>query len=225
MTSESIKRAPTGAAQAATNRLNLFEDQRWEEVFNELLKLTSRTQLIIDLMGTDVRPKRIKNAVERRLAEADDKIKRPRGVGQTCFARAFLGKVAERYDAAYLLALHFGISGPGRAGAEESIRLLAVTKRIQIYNRYRHDLYDNPEDARVSFETYLVLLDGIKVGEVIPTNCRECGAIFPHLPSKNTMLSCPVCSMQHLNASEAKKLLAQHLAKRNSCYQLEKKTG
>ena len=98
----------SGKAASSKSRINLFDDPRWEERFDVLIRLTQRTQLIKDLTGITMRPQRIKAAIDKRLKEMGVDVRRPRGSGQTYTSKGFLHKMVEKYDAAYLLGLHFG---------------------------------------------------------------------------------------------------------------------
>jgi hypothetical protein len=47
----------------------LFEDQDADDRFEALIALTSRTKLIVKLLGTDVAEQRIKEEMDRRLGQ------------------------------------------------------------------------------------------------------------------------------------------------------------
>lgn len=201
------KQMVTGRALAAKNRLNLFDDPRWGERFEVLIRLTQRTQLIQALTGTDIRPQRIKDAMDRRLEEMGVPIDRPRGNGQSYTSEGFLSKTQEKYDAAYLIALHFGANGPGASAPAETNLGAALDKRIETYLRYRSDLYETPEDARLSFETYIVLLEGIKNRAVTIHQCKCCTARFPWTLGAYVRPNCPVCAVHQQDIDESRRKL------------------
>lgn len=211
-----------GRALAAKNRLNLFDDPRWEERFEVLIRLTQRTQLIQTLTGTDVRPQRIKDAVDRRVAEMGGDIARPRGVGQSYTAKGFLSKMAEKYDATYLINLHYGANGPGASSQAETNLGAALDKRMEVYLQYRATLYENPEDARVSFETYVVLIDGIRNRAVSVHSCKDCSSRFIWTLASNVRPACPVCAIHQQDIETSKRKLAAllHQKPAENCFAL-----
>ena len=196
-----------GKAATAKVRINLFEDPRWEDRFDVLIRLTQRTQLIKDLTGIDMRPQRIKSAIDKRLVELGVEIQRPRGSGQTHTAKGFLHKMREKYDAAYLLALHFGANGAGTLASMEINLGNALDKRMETYLRYVADLYENIDDAAISFETYIVLINGVTSHEVPIHTCRSCTSTYVWPSGSYVRPSCPICSAhQHDVASSRHKL-------------------
>lgn len=194
-----------GRAVAATGRLYLFEDPAWEERFEVLMRLTQRTELIQALTGTDASPDRIKAAINKRMADMGADVQRPRGVGQRYTAKGFLAKMIDKYDAAYLLNLHFGANGPSSCTLVETNLGAALDKRIETYLRYRSDLYENPEDARLSFETYVVMLDGIRNQAVPIHTCRDCNTKYAWPSGGYSTHSCPVCAIHQHDAAESKR--------------------
>lgn len=195
----------TGRAVAAKNRLYLFDDPRWEERFEVLIRLTERTQLIQDLTGTDAPAERIKSHVNKRMADIGYDVQRPRGVGQKYTSKGFLSKTIDKYEASYLLNLHFGSNGPGGASMVETNLGTALDKRMDTYLRYRVDLYENPEDARISFETYITLLDAVK-NHALPVHiCKECSSRYVWPTGTAANHSCPICAIHQHDAKAAKK--------------------
>ncbi|OYY33376.1 MULTISPECIES: FlhC family transcriptional regulator [unclassified Polaromonas] len=211
-----------GRALAARNRLNLFDDPRWEERFEVLIRLTQRTQLIQSLTGTDVRPQRLKDAVDRRVAAMGRDIARPRGIGQSYTAKGFLSKLVDKYDAAYLVNLHYGANGPGAASQAETNLGAALDKRIEVYLQYRSALYENPDDARVSFETYVVLIDGVRNRVVDVHTCQECSSRFVWTLASNVRPTCPVCAIHQQSIESSRRKLAELLGRKptDNCYSL-----
>lgn len=203
-----------GTASTSHARVGLFDDPRWEDRFDILIRLTQRTQLIKQLTGSDMRLQRIKAAINKRLTLMGVEIHRPRGGGQTPIAKGFLAKVADRYDAAYLLGLHFGANGSGSLAAFETNLGSSLDKRIETYLRYRSDLYDRPEDARISFETYCVLVDGISQRFVTVHTCKECSSSYPWPSAALSRHSCPMCMVHQTDIKASKQKIESLLAKR-----------
>ncbi len=203
-----------GTASTSHARVGLFDDPRWEDRFDILIRLTQRTQLIKQLTGSDMRLQRIKSAINKRLKLMGVEIHRPRGGGQTPTAKGFLSKAVDRYDAAYLLGLHYGANGPGTLAAFETNLGAALDKRIETYLRYRSDMYDRPEDARISFETYCVLVDGLSQRLVSVHQCRECSSSYPWPSAALSRHSCPICMVHQTDMKSAKQEIEFLLAKR-----------
>ncbi|MFC6281208.1 hypothetical protein [Polaromonas aquatica] len=197
----------TGKATASKSRINLFDDPRWEDRFDVLIRLTQRTQLIKDLTGTDLRPQRIKAAIDKRLEEMGVEIQRPRGSGQTYTAKGFLYKMSDKYEAAYLLGLHFGANGPGSQAAFDTSLGNALDKRMETYLRYCSDMHERTEDASISFETYIVLIEGIKNHEVPIHTCKDCSTTYCWPVGSYVRHSCPVCAVHQLDVKAAKQKL------------------
>lgn len=204
-----------GRAGAAKSRINLFDDPRWEDRFDVLIRLTQRTQLIKDLTGLDMRPQRIKTAIDRRLAEMGVEVQRPRGSGQTYTAKGFLHKMIEKYDAAYLLGLHFGANGPGPLANFDTNLGTALDKRMETYLRYCADMYESKEDANISFETYIVMIQGITNHEVPCHVCKDCGTSYIWPVGSYVRHSCPVCAVHQHDIKSARKILEVRLAGKN----------
>ncbi|ABE47083.1 FlhC family transcriptional regulator [Polaromonas sp. JS666] len=201
------KEVTAGKASASKSRINLFDDPRWEDRFDVLIRLTQRTQLIKDLTGTDIRPQRIKAAIDKRLEEMGVEIQRPRGSGQTYTAKGFLSKMADKYDAAYLLGLHFGANGPGSLATFDTNLGTALDKRMETYLRYCSDMYERQEDASISFETYIVLIEGIKNHEVPMHTCKDCSTSYVWPVGSYVRHSCPVCAVHQHDVKAAKQKL------------------
>lgn len=214
-----------GRAETAKYRLKLFDDPRWEERFITLICLTQRTELIQRLTGTDAKPRRIKDAVDQRIAEMGGDIARPRGLGQAYTSKGFLSRMAEKYDATYLLNLHYGANGPGAAAQAETNLGAALDKRIEVYLRYRADLYENPDDARVSFETYVVLIEGVKNRVVSVHGCKDCSARYVWPYAANLRPTCPVCALHQQSIEKAKDKLEKLLKRQQPSNTLRLRAG
>lgn len=206
----------SGKAASSKSRINLFDDPRWEDRFDVLIRLTQRTQLIKDLTGIDMRPQRIKAAIDKRLAEMGVEVQRPRGSGQTYTAKGFLHKMVEKYDAAYLLGLHFGANGPGSLANFDTNLGAALDKRMETYLRYCADMYERQEDACISFETYIVLIEGIKNHEVPIHTCKDCSTSYVWPVGSYVRHSCPVCAVHQHDVKVARQKLEDRLADKNN---------
>ena len=204
----------TGKALATKNRLYLFDDPRWEERFDILIRLTQRTQLIQELTGTDATAERIKSYIDKRMADIGHEVQRPRGVGQKYTSKGFLSKIIDKYEASYLMNLHFGSNGPGRSAVVETNLGAALDRRMAIYLRYRSDLYENPADARISFETYITMLEAIR-NHALPTYvCESCTSRFVWSTGTTSSHSCPICAI-HTHDTKAAKRKIQDLIKKS----------
>lgn len=218
------KKVTVGKAASSKSRINLFDDPRWEDRFDVLIRLTQRTQLIKDLTGTDIRPQRIKAAIDKRLMEMGVEIQRPRGSGQTHTAKGFLSKMVDKYAAAYLLGLHFGANGPGSLATFDTNLGAALDKRMETYLRYCSDMHERQEDASISFETYIVLIDGVKNNEVPLHTCKDCSTSYVWPVGSYVRHSCPVCAVHQFDVKAARqKLEAMLNAKNKSCIQVAAK--
>jgi len=142
--------------------------------------------------------------MNKRLTLMGAEIHRPRGDGQTATAKGFLPTLLHRYDASYLLGLHYGANGPGSLAAFETNLGDSLDKRIVTYLRYRNDLFDTPENARISFETYNVLVDGIDQRLVSVHTCKQCSSMYPWPAALLSRRSCPVCEVHQTNTKAAK---------------------
>ncbi len=202
----------SGNAASSKSRINLFDDPRWEERFDVLIRLTQRTQLIKNLTGIDMRPQRIKAAIDKRLAEMGVDVQRPRGSGQTYTAKGFLHKMVEKYDAAYLLGLHFGANGPGSLAKFDTNLGVALDKRMETYLRYIADMYERKEDACISFETYIVMIEGIKNHEVPIHTCKDCSSTYVWPVGSYVRHSCPVCAVHQHDVKASRQKLEDRLA-------------
>ena len=203
-----------GKASTSQSRVALFDDPRWEDRFDILIRLTQRTELIQRLTGSDMLDQRIKAAINKRLVLMGVDIHRPRGGGQTPSAKTFLTRAVDRYDAAYLLGLHFGANGPGSLAAFETNLGSSLDKKMETYLRYRSDLYDRPEDARISFETYCVLVEGIGQRFVALHICKDCSCSYPWPSTALSIHSCPMCMAHQTDVKAARKKIESLLAKR-----------
>lgn len=214
----------TGRAIASTgSRRSLFEDPAWDERFDDLMMLTSRTKLIHKLMGTNVTEQRLKEEMDRRLEPLGIKLSRPRGLGQTTAAKSFLETTAERFDAAYLLALHYGSRGIGEYSEVETNFAQAVDKRIRVYNKYKADAPPSGGTHRIAFETYHLLIEGIKAGDIEVRQCGSCNTKHPVSCHHQGPVHCPACVTQDLRMSDVKREMEARIAAyRAACNQQSK---
>jgi hypothetical protein len=226
MSSSLSRELSIGKALAAQqNQLVLFRDPVWEELFDSLILLTQRTALIIDLLGTDMRPQRLKSVIDKRLADLGVTPHRPRGVGRDYNAKGFISRNADRFDGAYLLALHFGSRGWGESAEVETNFRLALKKRLEVYNKYRGDLYPNTE-PKLSFETYVMLIKGIKAAAIEVHTCPDCGSWHPVSAGLLSAAKCPVCATLDLDMGQAhERISGRQDMRRQSLRQLPRLTA
>ena len=182
----------------------LFEDQNADDRFEALIALTSRTKLIVKLLGTDVAEQRIKEEMDRRLGQYGIKVKRPRGLGQTTAAKTFLDSAAERFEAAYLMALHFGSRGIGEYAVVETNFGRALDTMIEVYNHYRRTVPPVGDSMRIPFETYALLVEGLQSREIEVRQCGACNTKHPVVNHHQGPVHCPACSTQDLRMDEVR---------------------
>lgn len=204
----SMPRALAGRARGTIrNRVFLFEDPTWEDRFDCLIRLTQRTSLIQELTGTDIRATRLKEQIDRRLLESGEKPDRPRGLGRSFQSEGFLATKFERFDASYLIALHFGPRGHGEFSESEDNLGRALDKRMEAYGRYKAELYPGAPEARLSFETYCVLVKGIRAKTIEVHTCKDCGSRHPWHSKQLALPVCPVCAVLDLRMKEARRAM------------------
>jgi hypothetical protein len=181
----------------------VFEDPIWEDRLERLMRFTTRTETIVKLTGTDVRPQRIKDHVDRLHEEMyGEKPQRPRGVGRSFSSQGFLATKFERFDAAYLCALHFGSRGPEFAEPDSDLGR-ACDKKLEVYTLYA-SLYPASE-PRLSFETYDVLIDGVRSRAIELHTCPDCGSRHPWAADAISVPTCSVCAVIDLRMSSARR--------------------
>lgn len=204
------------ALEAASRRPVLFEDPGWDERFETLIRLTNRTSLIMELTGTNIKESRLKHSVDARLAEMGNEINRPRGAAQTYSSKSFLGTKFERYDATYLLALHFGASATDEMSKADTNLARALDHAIEVYSKYQRDCYPGGQSARLSFETYMLLIRGIKEHAIDVRACGECGARHPVAMHHLGVETCPVCAVQDLKLRICRTEISERIEQRRS---------
>ena len=183
----------TGEATAARKRPpNLAPE--WEERLERVCRLTVRTSLILELCGLDKSARhRIKDLIDRCYDDFGSATpSRPRGQAASYGSGNFLETVAERYDAAYLLALHHP-HGSGEFSESETSLGRALDKRIETYLQYLTHLYPGKAMGRVSFETYCEMLKGMRCGGIEVQTCKQCGTRHPVQVTRLGQSVCPVC--------------------------------
>lgn len=205
-----------GMARAVTTkqRLRLFIDQEWEERLDILIKLTHRTQLIRELTCTDANNARIKAAINQRHDPAEDDMIRPRGNPPTISSKSYLARINEKYDAAYLLALHYGANGPGPSAVIHTLPGKALDHMMETYHRYVFDLYGKIASAKVTFEEYVLLIRGIQSGEIDVHVCKECSTRYVWPNGSYARLACPVCALHKHSASDSVKMIDALVARK-----------
>ncbi len=195
----------SGRALASTTNRGTFEDPAWEDRFDTLIRLTPRTSLIIELTGTNLTERRIKDQIDRRLAESGEMAVRPRGIGPKATSTTFLPTKVERFDAAYLSALYFGRRGPGEYSDVESNLGRALDRLMEVFIRYRAELYPDGSIPRLSFENFYLLIKGIRTSEIELRVCSECGSRHPWHSGLIGHPVCPVCAVLDLRMAAAQR--------------------
>jgi len=208
MQGERAQSIVAGRARQTTSRSSsLFEDPAWEERFDRLIRLVHRTALIIELTGTDIKENRLKSVIDSRLAEMGMQAIRPRGVQPTCGARSFLSARQDRYDATYLMALHFGNRFTDEMSQVDTNLGRALDHALEVYAKYQRDCYPGGQIPRLSFESFVVLIRGIKSHEIGVRTCGECSARYPVPVHRLGIEYCPVCAVQDLKIRDARRVL------------------
>ena len=207
--------AITGRAREVSVRTIAFADPSWEPVFDELIKLTQRTELIIELTGTDVKTTKLKDAVTKRLKDMEFHVSKPRGKRQSEVSKGFLKKPCEKHDSAYLVALYFGSRDVEHSDSQNLNLLMTLQKYIQVYRDYVRDIYGNIENANVTFETFVLLINILKRREKFSlVTCKECGSRQPTTKGDSMRLVCHVCKYHGMNPKAAREQLDAMIAKR-----------
>jgi len=211
------------ADRALTNnrvRNAYFSDSTWEDRFEELIKYTQRTSTIIELTGTDATPSRMKSYVRERLAAFGIAPNLPRGNPPSYQSKCLLKTEDDRLDAAYLVALHYGPRGPGDVSDAEADRGQALDKRLEVYGRYCADLYPcqsaRQQPPRLSFEDYVVLIDGIRAKAIAMHTCRDCRGSHPYSILQGNLPACPFCSRMKLDMGKARAELERRMQSHRS---------
>lgn len=201
---------PTGRAICAKGASALvFEDPEWDSIFDALIRLTTRTSLIIELTGTDTSERQIKKIMDRKFEVFGEKANRPRGVGKDKSCASLLQTTHDRFDASYLVAQHFGPICEERAETETNFKL-ALQKRIEVFHRYRSECYKGQE-PRLSFEVYITLIQGVKERNISVSTCPNCGAQHVYNATSLDIPKCPMCSLLELNMVQADQQLRARL--------------
>ena len=207
-------RQALGRARAVRSRTVLFEDPAWEDRFEALIRLTQRTELIVELTGTDVRPARLKGAIDRKFAESGEKAARPRGLGRRPTSQNFLATKGERLDAAYLMDTHFGCQSPQASYEADSHLGRALDKLLEVWNGYRAVVLPSGRTPKIDFEGYCMLMAGLKSGAVEVHTCAECSTRYPWPAVRVGEHSCPACTVLDLKLSEGRRDIARRIRER-----------
>lgn len=213
------------AVAAKRTRKLIFTDPAWEDRFDQLILLTQRTALIQEITGTDLRSQRIKEEIDRRYGEMGEEVNRPRGVGRDYTSKTFISSKTDKYDAAYLIALHFGSRGAGEYAEAETNLAKACDKRLAVYNKYRSDYYSWGVEPRISFESYYLMVQGIKERAIEVHQCGDCNSRYPVSASHQGQTTCPVCSIQDLRMDNANLLIEERLAAKRAATEQTYKFG
>ena len=208
----------TGRAVALNRvRTACFEDASWDERLERLVKYTQRTSLIMELTGTNASHARIKRYVRQHLQACGIDPNLPRGNPPSFESKAFLRPDDDRLDAAYLVALHYGPRGPGEFSEVEADLGQALDKRLEVYGRYCADLYpqqgkSGQPSPRLSFEDYVVIVQGIQAKVIAMHTCRDCKGSHPYSTLQTVSPTCPFCNRMKLDLARGRAELQQRIA-------------
>lgn len=194
-----------GAVMRPKMRTSVFADPAWEERFDALIQLTPRTTLIRDLLGIDIRPARLKSIVDTRLQELGmEAMSRPRGCPGRYDNRKFLGTRGERFEAALLLAMHFGPRGAHETARAPTLQLgPALDHKIAVYTHFRSVAVARGQEPRVTFESYIHMLDGLRAGALEVRACKACSSRYPVSTATMGEVPCPICATLGLGKAGA----------------------
>ncbi len=191
-------------APAARRRRLLFQTHAEEALFDELIQLTLRTELITQLTGLrmttadkeEMNARLQETQTPRRRPLADEgpppAVIRPRGRGLSAVNTNLLQPASRRLEAILLLAL----DGAGRRNGpvdepEAAQHWTEVLRwRLTVYQEYRRLLGGR---TQYSFEAYIVLLHGIRDRSIELRTCSGCGALQPSHQWTVGPLRCPLC--------------------------------
>lgn len=205
-----------GRARVASRRIGVWEDPAWEDRFERLIKVTQRTALILELTGVDAHRGFIKKIMLRRLNDCGIVPTLPRGNIGRFDSRAFLRSDADRSDAAFLVALHYGPRGPGEFSEAESDLGRSLDKMLEVYSRYTYDLYPfkSASEPRLTFEHYVLVIQGIQAKAIGMHTCRDCGGAHPYSILHTVRHTCPFCHEMRLDMGKAHAEIARRLSLR-----------
>lgn len=206
----------TAELQLISDRNARIDDPVWEERIRRLVTLTTRSSVIRELTGLDASRRMFSTYINRLQEECGDDTVRSRGEALKHTSNRFLATMADRFDAAYLLNLHFGTKGLGPTAGIETDLGSALDKMLEVYIRYRSQLYERASDARVTFEEYVIMIDAIKKREIGVHVCGECSSRYM---TKTTLIGqnvCTVCGHLNLNVAQARKTIERLIADRKA---------
>lgn len=193
-----------GRARVAPRRIGVWQDPVWEDRFERLIKLTQRTSLIIELTGVDAKHAFVKSIMLRRLADCGIHPALPRGMLGSFVVKSFLRSAPARADAAYLVALHYGPRGPGEFTEVDPDLGQALDRLLEVYTRYRADLYPFGAEPRLAFEDYYLVIKGLQAKAIAMHHCHDCGASHPFSSLYTVRSTCPFCAELKLDLKDAK---------------------
>lgn len=171
---------------------------------------TARTSTLLDMLGLDKTASQIVKAAVNKAQ--GDRPSRPRGHPPQHHGRSFMKSMAERYDAALLIALHYPNGVNAGSDAETDI-YLALERRLRIYSLYARTQYPHSEPA-FSFDGYIELIKGIRIGGIEVRTCRSCHSAHPIQPSKMGPPVCPVCWLLKVDVSAARSHFDERIRRR-----------
>lgn len=196
--------ASTRARAISRNRTNFEPD--WERRLHRMARYTLRTALFVELFGLDPAAKgRIKEAIDRLYEELGVEMPpRPRGERATYESSNFLDSNPQRLDAAYLVSLHYP-HGAGEFSEGEICLGRTLDKLLATYDSYIAVRYrDDHTSAAVSFETYVQVIKGIKVGGLELHTCSECNTRHVVQAVRLGHAPCPACVTYRLDMKKAR---------------------
>jgi hypothetical protein len=188
----------------------LFQTHAEESLFDELIQLTLRTELITQLTGLRMTTAD-KEEMNARLQEIQALnpspgapegprvVTRPRGRGLSAGNSNLLQPASRRLEAILLLALHEAGRGRGTFSEPEAAQPWTeiLRWRLTVYQEY---LRLNRGRVQYSFEAYNVLIRGIQERTIELRTCTGCGAFQPVHQLMVGQLRCPLCDGVRLGA-------------------------
>jgi len=190
----------------------LFQTHTEEALFDELIELTLRTELITQLTGLrmttadkDEMNARLRDLQAQRSrlpvdpAGAPWVVVRPRGRGLSAGNSNLLQPASRRLEAILLLALHEAGRGRGVFSEPEAAQHWTeiLRWRLTVYQEY---LRLHRGRVQYSFEAYNVLIRGIHERSIELRTCMGCGAFQPVHQLMVGHLRCPLCEGSRLGA-------------------------
>jgi len=198
-----IQKRVLGTAVFASHA-KIFEDSDWNDRFDALIRLTKRTSVIQELIGTNISTPQLKRTIVKRIKElTGDNAERPRGRGLDINSDRLLSSRLDNFDASYLLSLHLGSSDTIETSLVSPNLGLALDHCLEVYGRYRTVCYPNSE-PRIAFEMYLAIIKALREHVLQVHRCPTCSSIFAVHVARIGRTACPICSRIDLRLKDAK---------------------